>query len=107
VKLKYRVVERLRNKYSVTDLCRILEVSRSGYYCWRNRINKPAKDQWLVELITECQSLSKQTYGYGRVQLWLERCKKVHVNRKAIIRIMRKMDLLAQIRQRRPYTNYK
>jgi queuine tRNA-ribosyltransferase len=76
VKLKYRVVERLRNKYSVTDLCRILEGSRSGYYCWRNRINKPAKDQWLVELITECQSLSKQTYGYGRVQLWLERCKK-------------------------------
>ena len=107
MKLKYRVVERLRSKYSVTDLCRILEVSRSGYYCWRNRINKPAKDQWLVELITECQSLSKQTYGYSRVQLWLERCKKVHVNRKAIIRIMRKMDLLAQIRQRRPYTNYK
>ena len=92
MKLKYRVIERLRSKYSVTDLCRILEVARSGYYCRRNRMNKPAKDQWHVELSTECQNLSKQTYGYGRVQLWLERCKKVHVNRKAIIRIMRKKE---------------
>ena len=107
MKLKYRVIERLRSKYNVTALCRILEVSRSGYYSWRKRQNKPSKDQWLVDLIVECQKVSKQTYGYRRVQKWLSKKKNKHVNLKAIIRIMRKMNLLSCVRQRRPYTRYK
>lgn len=106
MKLKYRVIERFRSKYPVKALCEILQVSRSGYYDWRKRQTKPAKDQWLVDLIMQCEKESAQTYGYGRVLRWLER-KKLHVNRKAVIRIMRKYDLLAQIRQKKPYMNYK
>lgn len=107
MKLKYRVVERLRNRYSVAALCDILEVSRSGYYAWRKRQGEVAKDQWLVDLIVECQQNSKQTYGCRRVRRWLEKVKNKKVNIKAIRRIMRKHDLLAQIRRRKPYAHYK
>ena len=107
MRLKYRVIERLRSKYKVTDLCRILEVSRSGYYSWRNRQSEPPKDQWLIEQIVECQRMSKQTYGYNRVQLWLEKVHKIRVNRKTVIRIMRKLDLLSQIRRPRSYVRHK
>lgn len=107
MKLKYRVVERLRGKYSIAALCSILEVSRSGYYAWRKRQGRIPKDQWLVDLIMECQEFSKQTYGCRRVRRWLEKVKNKHVNIKAIRRIMRKYDLLAQIRRRKPYVNYK
>jgi transposase InsO family protein len=106
VKLKYRVIERFRGKYPIGDMCKVFEVSRSGYYAWRKRQNVPPKDQWLVDLIIECQRESKQTYGFRRVRLWLERHQK-YVNSKAILRIMRKYSLLSQVRRTKAYTHYK
>ncbi len=85
MKLKYRVIERFRYKYSVQAMCDLFEVSRSGYYAWRNRQEKPSKDQWLVDLITEGQRISKQTYGYRRMQCWLYTEKGKKVNLKAIL----------------------
>jgi len=66
VTLKYRVIERFRGKYSVNAMCEVFEVSRSGYYAWRKRQNETPKDQWLIDLIMECQRESKQTYGFRR-----------------------------------------
>ena len=71
--LKYRVIERFRGKYSVEAMCEVFEVSRSGYYTWRKRQGKEAKDQWLVDLIVQCQELCKQTYGIRRVRRWIQR----------------------------------
>lgn len=87
-------------------MCEAFEVSRSGYYAWRNRQNKEAKDQWLVDLVMECQKQSRQTYGIRRVRLWVQRQIGKLVNTKAILRVMRKLDLLSAIRRRRPYTRY-
>lgn len=106
MKLKYRVIERFRGKYSVEAMCKVFGVSRSGYYAWRNRQGQPNKDQWLVDLITEIQSQSNQTYGCRRIRRWLKRKHKRNVNLKAILRIMRKYDLLSQIRRRRPYMRF-
>ena len=106
MKLKYRVIERFPRKYSVEAMCKVFEVSRRGYYAWRKRQGNEAKDQWLVDLIIECQQQSRQTYGIRRVQRWLQRRKKKHVNLKAILRVMRKMNLLSVIRRRRAYTRH-
>lgn len=106
MKLKYRVIERLRGKYSVQAMCQMLEVSRSGYYAWRQRQRETPKDQWLVDLIVECQRRCKQTYGCRRVRRWLHRQCGKKVNLKAVLRIMRKLDLLSQVRRHKPYTNY-
>ncbi len=106
MKLKYRVIERLRGQYSIEAMCRILEVSRSGYYAWHNRQEKVPRDQWLVDLIVACQTLCKQTYGIRRVRRWIQRQTGKLVNMKAILRVMRKMSLLSVVRRRRPYTRY-
>ena len=58
--LKYRVIERFRGKYSVEAMCEVFGVSRSGYYAWRKRQGKEAKDQWLVDLIVQCQSYASK-----------------------------------------------
>ena len=87
-------------------MCRVFEVSRSGYYAWRGRQGKEAKDQWLVDLVVECQRRCKQTYGCRRVRRWIQRQTGKNVNLKAVLRVMRKLDLLSQIRRRRPYTHY-
>ena len=104
--MKYRVIERFRGKYSVKSMCDLFEVSRSGYYAWRNRQEKPSKEQWLVDLIVEGQRISKQTYGYRRMQRWLYTAKDKKVSLKAVLRVMRKYDLLSHIRRRRPYMRY-
>ena len=106
MKLKYRVIERFRGKYSIEAMCKVFEVSRSGYYDWRKRQDKTPKDQRLVDLIVECQQKCKQTYGIRRVRRWLMRQTGKAVNLKAIHRIMRKLNLLSQIRRRKPYRHY-
>ena len=106
VKLKYRVIGRFRGKYSIEAMCEVFEVSRSGYYAWRNRQQKEAKDQWLVGLAVACQRQGKQTYGIRRVRRWIQRQTGKLVNVKAILRVMRKLDLLSVVRRRRPYTRY-
>ena len=87
-------------------MCEVFGVSRSGYYAWRKRQGKEAKDQWLVDLIVQCQELCKQTYGIRRVRRWIQRQAGKRVNLKAILRIMRKLSLLSVVRRRRPYTRY-
>lgn len=104
--MKYRVIERFRGKYSIEDMCKVFGVSRSGYYDWRNRQELPNKDQWLIDLITQAQIKSKQTYGHRRIQRWLLKKHKKYVNLKVILRVMRRYGLLSQIRRVRPYMQY-
>ena len=104
--MKYRVIERFRGKYSIEDMCKVFGVSRSGYYDWRNRQEQPNKDQLLIDLITQAQIKSKQTYGHRRIQRWLLKKHKKYVNLKVILRVMRRYDLLSQIRRVRPYMQY-
>ena len=85
-------------------MCRFFKVSRSGYYGFVNRMEFPAKDLDLAERIRECQSLSKSTYGYRRVCIWLEK-HGIHRNPKTVLRVMQKYSLLSQVR-RRKYRNY-
>lgn len=85
-------------------MCRFFDVSRSGYYDFVKRMDNPEKDLELAELIKECQKETKQTYGYRRVTIWLER-KGIHHNPKTILRVMGKYSLLSVVR-RRKYCNY-
>ena len=90
--VKYIVIYRHKNKYSISEMCRFFKVSRSGYYDYLQRMDKPAKDLPLANMIRECQKKTKQTYGYRRVCIWLER-QGIHHNPKTILRIMNKYNL--------------
>lgn len=100
---KYLAIQKYHNQYSVEKMCEFFEVSRSGYYEFLHKTSYPDKDQWLADLISECQSKCGKTYGYRRVQIWLERKKNLKVNHKAILRVMNKYNLLSEIRRKRKY----
>lgn len=102
--VKYMVVYRHKEKYSISEMCRFFSVSRSGYYDYLKRMDIPAKDLPLAEKIRECQANCGQTYGYRRVHIWLER-QGIHHNPKTILRIMQKYNLLSVVR-RKKYRNY-
>ena len=84
-------------------MCRFFEVSRSGYYRYIQRMDKPSRDEPLSKLIAECQEGCNRTYGCRRVLLWLQQKKHLHYNLKTVLRIMNKYDLLSEIRRRRKY----
>lgn len=98
------VIYRHKDKYSISEMCRFFNVSRSGYYGYVSRMDIPAWDQPLAEKIRECQEACGRTYGYRRVHIWLER-NGIYRNPKTVLRVMRKYGLLSVIR-RRKYRNY-
>ena len=98
------VIYRHKDKYTISEMCRFFEVSRSGYYDYVKRMDKPAFDLVLAEKIRECQEHSHRTYGYRRVHIWLER-QGIHKDPKTILRVMQKYNLLSEVR-RKKYHNY-
>lgn len=100
--VKYMVIYRHKEKYSILEMCRFFNVSRSGYYGYVKRMDIPAKDLPLAKKIQECQDKCGKTYGYRRVHIWLER-RGIHHNPKTILRVMQKYNLLSVVRRRKYY----
>ena len=98
------VIYRHKEKYSISEMCRFFEVSRSGYYDYVKRMDIPAWDLPLAEKIRECQEQSHSTYGYRRVHICLER-QGIHKDPKTVLRVMQKYNLLSEVR-RKKYHNY-
>lgn len=48
-KVKYAVINRHRNEYAVSVMCKFFEVSRSGYYDFVSRIGKAERDAELAK----------------------------------------------------------
>ena len=103
-KAKYAVIYRHREKYPISVMCRFFGVSRSGYYGYVGRVDKPEKDAALAEEIRQQQMQSLRTYGYRRMQIALA-AKGIYRNPKTVLRVMKKYNLLSEIRRRRRWVN--
>ena len=102
LRIKYRIIYRHRTAYPVAVMCKLFAVSRSGYYAFVQRLGRPEKDAALAELIAWQRERSFRTCGYRRMWLWLKR-KNMFRNPKTLLRIMKKQDLLSEIRRRRKW----
>ena len=103
-KVKYAVIYRHREEYPVSVMCRFFEVSRSGYYGYIKRMGRMERDAALAEEIRKQQDKCFRTYGYRRMWLALKK-KGIHYNPKTILRVMKKYELLAEIRRSRKWVN--
>ena len=86
-------------------MCRVLSVSRSGYYDWRGRSpsQRQRTDTSLTERIRQIHERSRRTYGYPRVHAEL-RVLGIRCGRKRVARLMRQAGLKGCLRGRRPTT---
>lgn len=91
--------------YPISLLCRILKVSRSGYYGWKDRSpsKRDRENAALTVKIREIHTRSRRIYGYPRVHAEL-RALGVCCSRKRVARLMRKAGLQGCIRGRRKRT---
>jgi putative transposase len=82
-------------------MCKVLGVSKSGYYAWLKR--KPPKraveDQELMEQIRRIYKNSKGTYGSPRIAEELK-INYAHVSRRRVTRLMKKANIRSIAKKR-------
>jgi len=101
----YKFIDAERASFPVAVLCKVLSVSRSGYYGWRDRppSRRARQDAALTGKICEIHERSRETYGSPRVHAEL-RSIGIRCGRKRVARLMRKEGLRGCIRGRRRNT---
>jgi transposase InsO family protein len=100
--VKFAFIDAEKAFHRITKLCRLLEVSRAGFYAWCGRPPSPraVEDARLTVLIREAHELGRKTYGSPRVHKALI-AQQVFVSRKRVIRLMQAENIVG--RQRRRY----
>jgi putative transposase len=98
----YRLIEAEKTSFPVQFMCRMLGVSRSGYYDWRDRPSsvRNRADAALTERIRKIHERSRHTYGSPRIHAEL-RALGTRCGRKRVERLMRKARLQGCMRGRR------
>jgi putative transposase len=101
----FRLIEAETAQHPVSLLCRVLGVSRAGFYAWRRRPPSPRarRDRELTRRIVTIHCDSFGTYGRPRVHAEL-RAQGVRVGGKRVARLMRSAGLSGLVRRRRGKT---
>lgn len=107
-KIIYEMTQKENNLLTVSMLCEIAQVSRSGYYNWVNsedmRIKKENKDKKDFKIIL--QAYQYRGYNKGARSIYM---RLIHMNPpivmnvKKIRRLMKKYNLFCPIRKANPY----
>jgi putative transposase len=101
--MRFRLVRELAaGGVPVAVACRVLRVSTSGYYEWRERPPSPRSiaDAALRAQIVEIHEMSRGSYGAPRVHLELRLGRDVRCGRKRVARLMRLERLQGVFRRR-------
>ena len=102
---KTKVIDTLRNKYSLKELLSVFNMSKSSYCYQANAINRPDKYEKHRELIRLSFTTSNGTYGYRRIYLDLQDAD-MQLSEKVIRRIMKEENLVVKAVKRKKYNSY-
>lgn len=99
--MRYAVITRHRGEFEVRLMCRVLEVSTSGYYASRKRSPSwhAVIDEVLMAHVRMIHHASGETYGAPRVQRELQ-AEGLPASTKRVARLMREEELVARPRKR-------
>lgn len=100
---RFAFIHRLRGRFTVKRLCRILVTDRSSYYLWTRaqvrRDEREREEKNLVELIVEVHT-AYPAYGAERITRELKR-QGLQVGRRRVARLMRGHGITGITRRRR------
>lgn len=99
--MKFAFVDAERASWPVGVMCRVLGVTRSGFYAWKARpeSRRARRDLELGVLVRAAHDRSRTIYGSPRVHAALRR-QGVRTSRKRVARLMREQGLQGRFRRR-------
>ena len=88
--MRYLCIDRCRNQYPIRMMCRVLKVSKSGYYAWRTRPEsaRAKTDRELTRVIRRLHGESNGVYGSPKIREELKD-EGYHYGRHKVARLMR------------------
>ncbi len=99
--MKYRFIKSQRTHHRVAVMCRVLEVSRSGFYDWLGRPEsaRSKRHRYLTTLIRQIHIENKQIYGSPRIHGELvDQGERVGEN--TVARLMGKANIQSKVHKR-------
>jgi putative transposase len=102
----YRFISAEKARTPVSICCRLLGVSRSGFYDWMRRApsDRALSDAWLLERIKQVHAANRGVYGARRVHAELRLADGIRVGRKRVERLMRQAEISGLVRRKRGRT---
>jgi putative transposase len=99
---RFRLIAAEKAHHPVALLCRVLQVSTSGFYAWLRRgpSARARADATLTERIRAIHGESRGTYGAPRVHAELADAHQIRCGRKRVARLMRAAGLVGVCRRR-------
>jgi transposase InsO family protein len=100
--VKDAFIDRHRQQHRITTLCRVLDVSTTGYYAWRRRAmsGRAAANARLLIEIRAIHRESRGTYGSPRMHAELE-ARGIPCSENRVARLMQRHAVRAKTRRRR------
>jgi transposase InsO family protein len=100
--MKYAFIAEHVKEFSVKIMCRVLGVSRSGYYAWKDRPVSPRSQEntQLLGLIRGFHERSRATYGSPRIWADLRDELGIRCSRKRVARLMHLHNIHPRRRRR-------
>ncbi len=85
----FRFVAAEKANHKISTMCRVLEVSRQGFYAWERRApcDRALSDAWLTHEVRRIHAASRCLYGSPRIHAELAE-EGVRVGRKRVERLM-------------------
>jgi transposase InsO family protein len=103
--MRFAFIDAERVMYPVTTLCKVLQVTRNGFYAWlkREESEHHKRDRQLAVKIKAYHKASRGTYGSPRIYDDLKEEGET-VSKKRVARIMREQGVTGQAKPRRRRT---
>lgn len=104
--MRFQFLKQNQKKYNIKKACRILQISRSGYYEYlhRHKSKRAIENEALAEMILDIFEENEGRYGSRRIQKVLLQ-RNIRINEKRVSRIMSGQGLIAK-GARKPYRYY-
>ena len=95
-------MEREKAIHTITRMCEVLKVSRSGYYAWKNRqpSMRQRENEELLSRIRAIHEQSRRLYGSPRIRAELV-AQGVRCGKNRVARIMKDHAIRADVKRRR------
>jgi putative transposase len=102
----FRFIAAERAHHPISVMCRMLDVSPSGFHAWQRRApsDRQLSDAWLTERIAQIHHANRGVYGAPRVHAELRLAHGIRVGRKRVERLMRQAGLSGLVPKRRGRT---
>ena len=95
--MKFQFIRDQSEGFQIRRMCRVLEVSASGYYAWLNRpeSSRARENRRLVVEIKAIHKENRGVYGSPRIQAELKD-REIHVSENRVARLMRDNGIAAK-----------